>query len=104
MEGEMMEDMKESFEESERRSFEEMERYREELKAEFMKVVNEHPEAIANFQDYYKYLFTFTTEIDGKRWAFSVGGHADEIYKFNVQPIMLVKEILNVLDLEDVLK
>ena len=82
----------------------ETEKYRQELKEEFLKAVNEHPEAIANFQDYYKYLFTFTTEINGKRWVFSVGGHTDEIYKFNVQSIMLVKEILEELDLENVIR
>ncbi len=93
---EMKEDMKEIFEEADK--------YREKLKEEFVKIVNEHPEAIAKFKNYYKYLFSFTTEIDGTTWTFFVGGQVDEIYRFNVEPEMSVKEILNTLDLEDVLK
>lgn len=82
--------------------FEVVETHKNELKEEFIKAVNEHPEALAKFQNYNKYLFSFTTEINGTKWTFSVGGRVDSIYGLNVEPEISVKEILSGLDLEDV--
>ena len=82
--------------------FEVVETHKNELKDEFIKVVSEHPDAVAKFQKYYKYLFSFTTEINGTKWTFSVGGRVDSIYGLNVEPEISVKEILSGLDLEDV--
>ena len=36
------------------------------------------------FESYYKYTFTFIGHYEGKVVTIGVGGHSDEIYKFEV--------------------
>jgi hypothetical protein len=47
--------------------------------------LNKYGDKKVKFESYYKYSFTFVTELDdGKTLCVYVGGHPDDIYKFSV--------------------
>lgn len=48
---------------------------------EFLEV---YGEAKVVFTSYYKYSFSFRGELNGKSIYVSIGGNADDIYRFNV--------------------
>lgn len=50
-------------------------------KKEFLET---YGEAMVVFTSYYKYSFNFGGEFNGKSIYVSVGGNADDIYRFNV--------------------
>lgn len=48
--------------------------------------IEQYGEAMVVFAYYYKYTFSFTGEYQGKKIGVIVGGSADDIYRFDVQP------------------
>ena len=46
----------------------------------------QYGEAKVVFAYYYKYSFSFVGEFEGKQINISVGGNADDIYRFDVEP------------------
>lgn len=48
--------------------------------------LEKYGEAKVVFAYYYKYSFTFTGEFEGKKLHVIVGGSADDIYRFDVEP------------------
>lgn len=48
--------------------------------------MEQYGEAKVVFAYYYKYSFSFVGEFDGKKINISVGGNADDIYRFDVEP------------------
>jgi hypothetical protein len=60
---------------------------------EFTILAEKYQEQTAKFLTYYKYEFTFVTEIEGDEWWFTVGGNKDDIYRLHIQPETKLKEI-----------
>ena len=65
------------------------------VKAEdFTGIAKRNPEAVAKFEYYYKYYFYLTTYMEGYCWRFAIGGESDDIYRLEVVPETLLKDIL----------
>ena len=65
----------------------------EDRTSEFIILAEKYPEQTAKFLTYYKYEFTFVTEIEGEKWWFSIGGDSYDIYRVHIKPETKLKEI-----------